>query len=245
MNQAKRSARPVAAAVLGTLLLVATRADAMVPVIDVAALTQLIQEVLAWVEQLRSMEMQLTQLKQTYASTTGLRGMEQLLRLSPAARNYMPPDWNSLEAALAGGAMGYSALASAIRGQVSANAVLGPNDVGRLSVRLQALLASDRETVAGTQALTRLAYAQASDRFASLDTLIDKIGATPDAKAIAELQGRIGAEQAMVANEGVKLAALGQLSAAESAARDQIRREQVVANHGSFASRFQPTPPAP
>jgi type IV secretion system protein VirB5 len=245
MKRKQRSARPVAAAVFGTLLLMATPADAMVPVIDVAALTQLIQEVLAWIEQLRSMEMQLTQLKQTYASTTGLRGMEQLLRLSPAARNYLPPDWNSLEAALTGGAMGNPVLASAIRTQVAVNAVLSPTDVTRLSARLQALLASEREAVAGSQTLTRLAYAQASDRFGSLETLIDKIGATPDAKAIAELQGRIGAEQAMLANEGVKLAALAQMSVAESAARDQIRREQVVASHGSFANRFQPTPPAP
>jgi type IV secretion system protein VirB5 len=245
MKGTRRSARPVAAVAFGALLLMATPADAMVPVIDVAALTQLVQEVLAWVEQLRSMEMQLTQLKQTYASTTGLRGMEQLLRLSPAARNYLPPDWNSLEAALSGGAMGYPALAASVRTQVAANAVLSPTEVGRLSIRLQALLASDRDAVAGGQTLTRLAYAQASDRFASLEALIDKIGATPDAKAIAELQGRIGAEQAMLANEGVKVAALAQMAVAESAARDQVRREQVVANHGSFANRFQPTPPAP
>ena len=66
-----------------------------------------------------------------------------------------------------------------------------------------------------------------------------------DAKAIAELQGRIGAEQAMLANDGLKLAALAQTASAEAAARSLSVREQVVANHGSFAARFQPTPPAP
>jgi type IV secretion system protein VirB5 len=99
--------------------------------------------------------------------------------------------------------------------------------------------------VAGNQAVTRLAYAHSSDRFASLATLIERIGATPDAKAIAELQGRIGAEQAMLTNDGIKLAALAQSASAEAAARDLAVREQVIANHGAFASRFQPSPPAP
>jgi type IV secretion system protein VirB5 len=122
---------------------------------------------------------------------------------------------------------------------------LKQSDAARFSADLQALLVAERQAVARGQILNRAAFARSSDRFTKLQTLIDQIGAAPDAKAIAELQGRIGAEQAMVANEGLKLATLAQVAGAESDARALARREQVVANHGGFATRFQPTPPAP
>ena len=46
------------------------------------------------------MEQQITQLQQTYAAMTGSRGMQLLLPLSAATRNYLPPDWATLEATL-------------------------------------------------------------------------------------------------------------------------------------------------
>jgi type IV secretion system protein VirB5 len=234
----------VASALLA-LSLASGRADAMIPVIDVAAVTQLLQQMLSWEEQLRGMQQQLSQLQQTYAAMTGARGMQSVLAISPQARNYLPTDWAALQDVVAGTGSAYADLARAVRAQVAANAVLKPTEVTRFSADLQALLVAERLAVASGQTLNRAAFARTSDRFTSLQTLIDRIGAAPDAKAIAELQGRIGAEQAMVANEGLKLAALVQVGAAESDARALARREQVVANHGGFATRFQPTPPAP
>jgi len=191
------------------------------------------------------MQQQITQLQQTYAAMTGSRGMQQLLPISAAARNYLPPDWVTIEATLSGASSAYANLAAAVRMQLSANAVLTSADLARFSAPLQTLLETERQDVAGNQAFSRLAYAQSSDRFTSLQTLISTIGATPDAKSIEELQGRTQAELAMLTDEGLKLAALAQIAAAESAANDLVRREQIVANHGAFASRFQPTPPAP
>ena len=78
-----------------------------------------------------------------------------------------------------------------------------------------------------------------------MSTLIGQIGAAQDAKAIAELQGRIGAEQAMLANETIKLVALAQVGGADREARELARRESVLQNHGAFASRLQPAPPVP
>jgi len=227
------------------LLLTAAPATAMIPVIDVAAVQQLLMQFNAWTEQLRSMQQQLGQLRQTYGAMTGVRGMAQLMRLPDSARNYLPPDWATLAASLSGAAGGYSELGTAVRDLSSANAILSAADLSRLPASLRGFVAADRQAVASGQALSRLAYARASDRFAALATFIDKIGATPDAKAIEELQGRIQAEQAMLANEGLKLASMAQMAAAESSARDLARREQIVANHGSFATRFQPSPPSP
>jgi type IV secretion system protein VirB5 len=227
------------------LLAASCSAAATVPVVDLAAIQQLIQEMMAWDQQLQSMRLQLGQLQQTKAALTGSRGMDQLLRITPAARNYLPTDWVGLAGVLQGGVAVDPALVQAARAQLTANAILDAADISRLPAGLQLLLGGEREAVAATQAVTRAAYARSSDRFATLATLIEQIRATPDAKAIAELQGRIEAEQAMLANEGLKLAALGQLTDAERGARELARRESAIRSHGGFASRFQPNPPVP
>jgi len=245
VNTTSRLARFLPPMLACALLLQAPSASAMIPVIDIAAVEQLLMQLNAWTEQLRGMEQQLGQLRESYGAITGLRGMGQLLPLTAAARNYLPPDWNTLAATLAGAAAGYPDIAAAVRTQSAANAVLAPPELARFSSTLQGMLAADRQAVAGGQALARLAYAHSSDRFSALGTFIDKIGATPDAKAIEELQGRIQAEQTMLANEGLKLTALAQIANSEAAAREQARREQVIANHGNFATRFQPAPPTP
>lgn len=229
------------------LLLLATTgaANAVMPVIDVAALKQLAQEITAWDEQLRGMRLQLAQLQQTTSALTGSRGMERLLRQSPAAWNYLPIDWTGLANVTAGGGSVDPNLVRAARAQADQNSIVPAAALAGLSLPLQSLLRGERDTVAVTQAVTRAAYARSSERFAALSTLIDQIRATPDAKAIAELQSRIEAEQAMLANEGVKLAALAQVTDAERAARDLARREVAIQSHGIFSSRFQPVPPVP
>jgi len=231
--------------VLTLLLCACSPARAAMPVVDIAAIQQLIQEILAWNEQLQGMRQQLAQLQQTNAALTGARGMEQLLPLTPAARNYLPTDWNGIAQMLQGGLASDPSLAAAARTQLAANAVLKNTDLSRWSQPLQALLSGERQAVAAGQTLTRAAYARSSDRFATLNTLIERIRATPDAKAIAELQGRIEAEQVMVANEGIKLAALAQVTDADRAARELARRESAMQGHGAFAARFQPSPPVP
>jgi type IV secretion system protein VirB5 len=67
----------------------------------------------------------------------------------------------------------------------------------------------------------------------------------PDAKASADLQARIGAEATMLANEQAKLSTLFQLAQSQQWANAQSLRERIVADHGQFVHRFEPTPPAP
>jgi type IV secretion system protein VirB5 len=235
-----------ASAVCLVLFLATTgAANATMPVIDVAAITQLLQEIVAWDEQLQGMRAQLAQLQQTTSALTGARGMDQLLRQTPAARNYLPTDWAGL-ANLTGGGGGVDPfLARDARLQRDANAILPAAALGRLPPRLLSLLSGERDAVAVSQAATRAAYARSSERFGSLSTLIDQIRAAPDAKAIAELQSRIEAEQAMLANESIKLVALAQVMDAERGARELARREAALQSHGAFGARFQPVPPVP
>jgi type IV secretion system protein VirB5 len=220
-------------------------AYATMPVIDVAAITQLLQEIMAWDEQLQGMRAQLSQLQQTTSALTGPRGMEQLLPQTPAARNYLPADWISLANVVESPGGADPTLSRAARAQRDANAILQNTALSRLSPSLQSMLLGERDAVAVSQVATRTAYARSSDRFASLSTLISQIRAAPDAKAIAELQSRIEAEQAMLANEHIKLLALAQATDAERGARDLARREAALQNHGAFGGRFQPVPPVP
>ena len=224
---------------------IAAEARATIPVVDIAAIQQLLQQMSAWQQQLRAMQSQLSQLQQTHQALTGRRGMERLLLQTAMDRNYLPPDLAGIGAFSTGTAASYRDLSNTLRDLAATAARLTAADIARLPAQERTLLETARLTAAENQAVTQLAYSHSSSRFAQLSTLIDKIGATPDLKAIAELQGRIGAEQAMLANDGVKLQSYGYAVSAQRVALDARTREEIVHGHGSFSARFQPTPPAP
>lgn len=231
--------------ILIVLLMTAIPASATMPVIDVAAIGQLIQQIMAWEQQLEGMRSQLDQLQQTKAALTGSRGMAQVLLTPLSARNYLPADAASLRSLASTTARAAPGLQGEIAARISANSILSREGLLSLPATLRSLLESDRRAVAESQVLSGAAYSHSSDRFAALSALIDRISTTPDAKAIAELQGRIEAEQAMLTNEGIKLAAMAQLAAADRDAREVARRESITQAHGRFESRFQPKPPVP
>jgi type IV secretion system protein VirB5 len=234
----------LAAAVASTLIACAP-AHATIPVIDVAAIQQMIQEMIAWQQQLSAMQSQLGQLRQTHSALTGNRGLGALLPQSAADRNYLPADWSSVDAVSRGIGARYSALHARVAALVRDNARISDQELARLPARTRAALLAARDAAATGEALTRAAYERSSDRFSSLGQLIDRIGSTADVKAIAELQGRIAAEQAMLENEAVKLQSYAYATDAARASADQARREAIVQGHGTVATRFQPSPPAP
>lgn len=215
------------------------------PVVDVAAIKQLLQQMNAWQQQLRGMQSQLTQLQQTHQALTGRRGMEGLLLQTAVERNYLPNELSELSSLAVSASNSYRELAGAVKDLSATAGRLTPVDVARLPADARDLLSSARTSAAENQAVAQLAYAHSSVRFSQLSTLIDRIGAAPDLKAIADLQGRIAAEQAMLANETVKLQAYSYAADAQRAAAIALTREQIVHGHGTFAHRFQPVPPAP
>ena len=107
---------------------------------------------------------------------------------------------------------------------------------------VQQQLQSQRQAVALLQAVSHEELTTTSNRFASLQQLINAIGSAPDQKSVLDLQARIGAEGVMLQNEQAKLQVLYQGMLAQQWATEQQARELAVANHGQFASRFRPTP---
>jgi len=215
-------------------------AGAIIPVTDVGAIVQLISQLQVLEQEVETAKRQLEQAQNEYQSITGGRGMEQVL--SGVVRNYLPATWGDVQSAVSGVQGGNAAIASAVKSTIAGNAVLSADQLASLSADSRAVLEASRRNAAVRQVLSQQALATASARFADLQQLVSAIGAASDQKAILDLQARIGAEQAMLANDSTKLAMLHQAELAEESANAQREREQIIARHGQFASRFQPLP---
>lgn len=224
------------------LVLVAPVAHAQFAVIDVAALNQLIAQAQQLEQQLATARSQLSQAQAEFQAMTGSRGMQSLL--AGTVRNYLPPDWTTLQGVLQGtGAAGaYPALASDLARATSANAVLSAQQLAALPAVAGQSLQAGRQSSALLQSLAHEALANSSQRFSALQRLIDTIGSANDQKSILELEARISAEGGMLENERTKLDDLYQSTQAEQWVNAQRTREQIVAGHGQFTGRFQPQP---
>jgi Skp family chaperone for outer membrane proteins len=201
-------------------------------VVDVGAITQLIQEVSTLQEQLQTARSNLTQAQQQYQSMTGGRGMERLL--SGTVRNYLPPDWQGLIATLNGLQGSYGVLAAQLNSTLAANAVLTPYQVSRLSVQEREQLTATRNSAALMQVTSQQALQSSSQRFTSLQQLINAIPTATDEKGALDLQARIAVEQAMLQNEQTKVQTLNHALEAEERARQQRARELSISNLGSL-----------
>lgn len=228
---------------LMSLVLVAPVAHAQFAVIDVAAVNQLVSEVQQLQQQLATARSQLSQAQAEFQAMTGSRGMQSLL--SGTVRNYLPPDWATLQGVLQGSgpaAGAYPALLADLTRAINANAVLTAQQLTALPTAAGQAVQAGRQSSALLQSLAHEALANSSQRFTALQQLIDTIGSATDQKSILELEARIAAEGGMLQNERTKLDELYHGAQADQWVNEQRAREQIVAGHGQFAGRFQPHP---
>ncbi|RZL85523.1 MAG: P-type DNA transfer protein VirB5 [Variovorax sp.] len=218
-------------------------ARAGIPVIDLAAIANLTQQLAAWQQQLSAMQRQYDQiqqsrqqLQQTFSSMTGSRGMEQLLPTPDLVRNYLPPSYSELMSTVNGASMNYSGLANQVQSIMRANAVLSGTQMGALSPEMRQVVEQGRQASAMLNGMTQGAYQNTSQRFSALQQLINRIGTAQDPKAIQDLQARIQAEQAMLTNEQTKLQGLYELARSEELAQQQRIRERTMSDIGTVRS---------
>ncbi|HAK8503871.1 TPA: P-type DNA transfer protein VirB5 [Salmonella enterica] len=201
-------------------------ASAQIPVRDDASIAETIAK---WKIQYDQMNSQIEQMKQQYESLTGSRGLGQIMN-NPALRDYLPGDWQGVyDAVKSGGYSGLSGRALSIYEGNKAFDACAHFKVADQRTHCEA------QAVKGAQdkAFALDAYDKAKSRLNQIDQLMAKINDTPDPKAIAELQGRIAAEQAMIANEQTKLQMYSMVAAAEDRLQEQRQREinaKVLAN---------------
>jgi type IV secretion system protein VirB5 len=213
-----------------------------IPVIDVTAVANLVQQIAYWKDQLTAMGNQLAQLQQTFASVTGTRGMDGVMPVTQQQRNYLPPDYNELMATVNGTSTTYSDLTAQIQQSITSNAILTTAQLNTLTPEMRQQIESARSSAAMVSTLSQAAYQNTSQRFGALQQLITTIAVTGDLKSIQELQTRVAAEQTMLTNEQTKLQSLAQIAQADEVTRRQRLREQVIGSHGGFSTRFSPTP---
>jgi type IV secretion system protein VirB5 len=199
-------------------------------VIDPTSLTQELIQVQQVAQEITLAEKTLNQVEQAYNSTTGNRGMQNLL--SGVNRNYLPTNWTQLTGAMGGGGGAYGALGSDITSTVTRNAILTPSQTAQLSGTELDSLTQRRQSVALLEALARAALSTNSNRFSSLQGLINAIPTANDQKGMLELHARVGAEHAMLQTEQTKLETL--YKAAQVAAETERERsdEKAIADIG-------------
>lgn len=190
-------------------------AHAGIPVIDGANLAQAIIQVQSWAQQYSQMVQQIQQMQQQYNSISGIRNMASLVN-NPAARQYLPADYATI---LSQGVGQWSAIRDAAK----------KFDVSMTSLAASSDAAGAFNQAAKQAALNRAAaetaYSTASQRFSDIQVLLDKVNNAPDAKDMADLQGRIQAEQVMMQNEANKLQMLQQLASAQRDLQIQQNKE--------------------
>lgn len=212
-------------------------AKAQIPVTDGASIANNIQSQIQtmakWKMQYDQMVSQIDQMKQQYESVTGSRGLGQIMN-NAALRDYLPQDWQGVyDAVKKGGYSGLSGRAAQVYGDnkiYDACAHLTVEDQ-RKSCEARAVKPSQ------DKAFALDAYDAAKSRLSQIDGLMGKINQTQDPKAIAELQGRIAAEQAMIANEQTKLQMYAMVAQAEDRMQQQRAHEmnmKEVAKRGTL-----------
>jgi len=209
-------------------------------VYDASAVVQLMHQVQAMQQALATARSQLQQAEQSLQAMTGNRGMERLL--GGVIRNYLPSDWLEVGSIMQGVNPTFGGLTADVRGIAGANAVLPPSALSAFSELERGQIDAARSLAAISQAISRSALANASGRFANIQSLIQAIAGASDQKAILDLQARIGAEQGMLQNEQTKLESMYHALQAQDYAARQQQREYVIAGQGRFAERFQPVP---
>lgn len=209
-----------------SLMVACATANAQIPVTDVASLTQQMQQVAAWGQQIQGMKDQLGQQQQMFNSMNGARGIGQLLN-NPALKNTLPADWQNVYSSVqAGGYAGLTGSAKAIR---DANAVYdcssGPaNTVARCNQELN--------KVAQDKAFANDAYTASQRRLDNVQSLMGQIDNATDTKQIQDLQVRMQAENAMIQNEQTKLMMFKMMADAEDKLIIQQKHETDMKNVG-------------
>lgn len=222
-----------ASCILAVGIAASSAAFAQIPVTDGASIAKSVEnqiETMAkWKMQYDQMVSQIDQMKQQYAAVTGARGMGELFN-NPQLRDYLPQDWQGVyDSVKSGGYAGLSGRAESIYNDNKAyDACAGfTSNEQRMNCEAQAVKGAQ------DKAFALDAYDAAKNRLSQIDLLMQQINRTQDPKAIAELQGRIAAEQAMIQNEQTKLQMYQMVAAAEDRLQEQRQREinaKVLAN---------------
>lgn len=212
-------------------VLLSGHSSAQIPVTDVTLNGQTTANQAAtmaqWAQQLVEMKNQYDQMQRDYEALTGSRGLGTIMN-DPSLRDYLPNDWQGVYDSVK--SQGYSGLSGTAATVYNQNRIY--DSCAHISMVDQRTLCEARAVKASQDKGFALdAYDAARGRLTQIDQLMGQINATDDPKAIAELQGRIQAEQAMIQNEQTKLQLYDMVAQAEGRIQEQQQLELNAQSH--------------
>ena len=198
----------------------APNAQAQFAVIDVANMQQQIVQYANMIQQLQQLQAQLSQAQKAYAAITGGRGMGGLSKENFTAN--VPKTWQeTLNAMNGGGKVG--ALANQIKNAASQ---LQSGNFEGVSETVLTSLDQGMDRAASGQALNAQVFEGSGARFDRIQSLMGQIDSATDAKAAADLNNRIAAENAMLMNELIKLQAMNAMLAQQQQVNAQTQAQK-------------------
>lgn len=171
---------------------------------DIEQINAYYQQIQQFEKQIAQFDQQIQQYKQQYESITGIRGFGDLLN-QLAFYQVVPQNTGQLYTQLSSGDLsGLSASAKAMRQKLKLY------DCSKYSGGEADSCNKTFSKPAQDMDVTTKALDLNYQRYAAIEDLQTQINNTQDPKAIAELQARIAAEQAGIANEANRIQLLGQ-----------------------------------
>lgn len=204
----------------------ATAAHAQMMVYDPSVVAKLIEEAQTGISQLQQLQQQVSQGERLFTSLSQLSNVNAIAReLSAPGLRAVLPDADSFIAAARGdlstlGQIGQQALA--IR---QANRLYTPNLSDLFGTELEAAGARAARDLATGQTVGNAGAA----RLQGLQQLQAALDTAANPRAVLDLQARIGAEQAMIANDQMRLQGLAMSQDAEARIQQQRLAERAAA----------------
>lgn len=218
--------RLIAAAAAITIGVGATTAQAAMIVHDPTSYAKLIEQARSALDQLNELRTQVRQGEQLLASLNDASGVGRIAEQLgvPALRDFLP-DIAALSAAANGDLDALGRIGRRADEIRAANRLYTPTDGDAVGADLEA---------SGRRAARDLALGEAvatagADRLEGLLDLQAAIDTAPTARAVLDLQARAATEQAMIANDQMRLQGLAMAQAAEDRLQAQRERERAAA----------------
>ncbi|MGO7134975.1 P-type DNA transfer protein VirB5 [Rhizobium leguminosarum] len=210
-----------ALALMAALLPVGSASAQGIPVIDETAIAKQIESITQLKSQLDTLNQQLQQAQQLYASLNKVTNMADVAGLlnDSSIRKALPKDFDAIEDLLKG--LGTGAFGT------SASKFLENNSTYRTDANdfYAQELARAQNRNAGQMSLGQQIYDAATKRIDGIDQLRQQISSAADAKDIADLQARLQAETAFLQTDVLRMQALQMVQQAEVQVDDQRKAE--------------------
>jgi len=228
--------RRLAALAAAALIVLPVAADAQVIVYDPTSYAKILQEAQTALNQLQQLKQQVTQGQQLLTSLNQISNVNSLATsLSlPSLRSFLP-DPNTFVTAASGNLSSLGPLGSAAAVIRKANQLFTPPAGDPAGADLAA---------AGNRAALNLATGEsvgtaAQSRLTGLEQLQAALNTAPNARAVLDLQARLEAEQAMIANDQMRLQGLAMTQAAQAQLQTQRDQERAAAASQARLSLYQ------